>query len=317
MQNFGIVQQGSTVRIMFVTRDGSGGAVAPSSAFGNEDIEIYKDGGATQRASDAGITMTSPFDTVTGLHLLAIDLSDNTDPGFYSAGSTYHVTIQPDETVDSQTVVEVLAMFHIESDSQKAQRTLGEKAYVTEVLATQTGVSDGTKLNLSAQIDAQVPNDVLIGTVWLVRDETDGRAEEVVVTDYAATGTLATVARLGDGGALSFTPVAGDQAWRVGVVDRTYTASAADLAIVDANVDTIVSPYITGTVGATSLGATSCSSDLTAYADSELVGRTIVFTGGTAAGQAGRIVSYTATNGVVGFTTITTAPLENDTFVIV
>ena len=261
--------------------------------------------------------MTSPFDTVTGLHLLAIDLSDNTDPGFYSAGSTYHVTIQPDETVDSQTVVEVLAMFHIESDSQKAQRTLGEKAYVTEVLATQTGVSDGTKLNLSAQIDAQVPNDVLIGTVWLVRDETDGRTEEVVVTDYAATGTLATVARLGDGGALSFTPVAGDQAWRVGVVDRTYTASAADLAIVDANVDTIVSPYITGTVGATSLGATSCSSDLTAYADSELVGRTIVFTGGTAAGQAGRIVSYTATNGVVGFTTITTAPLENDTFVIV
>ena len=74
MQDIGVVQQDSTVRIMFVTRDGSGGAVAPSTAFENADVEIYKDGSATQRSSDAGITMTSPFDTVTGLHLLAICL---------------------------------------------------------------------------------------------------------------------------------------------------------------------------------------------------------------------------------------------------
>lgn len=318
MQDIGVVQQDSTVRIMFVTRNGSGAAVAPSTAFENADIEIYKDGSAIQRASDVGITMTSPFDTVTGLHLVAIDLSDNTDPGFWAAGSNYHVTIQPDETVDSQTVVEVLAQFTIETDSQKALRTLNTYAYVSDVLGTQTGVSDGSNVNLSAQVDAQVPDDVLIGTVWMIRDATDGRTEEFVVTDYVSTGTLATVARLGDGANLSFTPAAGDLCWRVGVVDRAYTASAAALATVDANVDTLVSPYITGSVtGGIPGTSASGDTDLTGYLDDELIGRTIVFTGGTASGQAARIRDYTSTGGRVSYTTIITAPAVSDTFVIV
>jgi hypothetical protein len=244
MQDIGVVQQDSTVRIMFVTRNGSGAAVAPSTAFENDDIDIYKDGSATKKTTVNGITMTSPFGAVTGLHLFEIDTSvDTGDVGFWAAGSNYHVVITPDETVDSQIVVEVLAQFTIETDSQKALRTLNTYAYVSDVLGTQTGVSDGSNVNLSAQVDAQVPDDVLIGTVWMIRDATDGRTEEFVVTDYVSTGTLATVARLGDGANLSFTPAAGDLCWRVGVVDRAYTASAAALATVDANVDTLVRHY--------------------------------------------------------------------------
>lgn len=108
----------STYRIYFTSSDASGGAIAPSDAFEAADIRIYKDGSATQRSSTAGWTMTSPFDSVTGLHLIEIDLSDNTDAGFYEAGSDYVVVLSPDtETVDGQTVVSVLGQFRIEAPS--------------------------------------------------------------------------------------------------------------------------------------------------------------------------------------------------------
>lgn len=104
---------GSTIYVYFSTNSGAGGAVAPSDAFENSDVRIYKDGSATQRASVSGVTMTSPFDSVIGLHLLAIDLSDNDDPGFYAAGSHYTVVLAPDETVDGEAVVAVIARFSI------------------------------------------------------------------------------------------------------------------------------------------------------------------------------------------------------------
>jgi hypothetical protein len=113
MEHYGQVDASSTLRIFFTTHDTDGAAVAPSSAFEAADVRIYKDGSATQRSSEAGYTMTSPFDTVTGLHLLSVDLSDNTDAGFYAAGSQYSVILVPDETVDAFAVVRVLADFRI------------------------------------------------------------------------------------------------------------------------------------------------------------------------------------------------------------
>lgn len=104
----------STVRILFTTHDKEGGAVAPSTAFETADVRLYKDGSATERSSQAGWTMTSPFDSITGLHQLAIDLSDNTDAGFYAAGSHYKAVLAPnDETVDSKTPLRVIAEFDI------------------------------------------------------------------------------------------------------------------------------------------------------------------------------------------------------------
>lgn len=105
---------GSTVRIKFTTHETAGGPVAPSSAFEAADLIIYKDGSATQRTSANGITMTSPFDSIVGLHHVDIDLSDDTDAGFYAAGSDYQVVLSADETVDSVAVLKVLAYFSIE-----------------------------------------------------------------------------------------------------------------------------------------------------------------------------------------------------------
>jgi len=106
---------GATVRIWFTTHDTDGAAVAPSSAFEAADVDIYKDGSATPRASTSGLTMTSPLNATTGLHRLDIDLSDNDDAGFWAAGSDYGVALTPDETVDAFTVVRVIATFSIQN----------------------------------------------------------------------------------------------------------------------------------------------------------------------------------------------------------
>src|SRR5688572_19915192 len=114
MLNLGFKAVGSTVRVPFTTHAAAGGNVAPSSAFEAADIRIYKNGSATQRSSSAGITMTSPFDSLTGAHRVDIDLSDDTDAGFYVADAFYEVWLCPDETVDGQTITaKILAVFSI------------------------------------------------------------------------------------------------------------------------------------------------------------------------------------------------------------
>lgn len=104
---------GTTYNKIFTTNSAAGAAVAPSGAFGTDDIVIYKDNSATQRSSTSGWTVTSPFDSVTGQHLFSADLSDNTDAGFYALGHKYTVMLVPNETVDSQTVVSKIGEFII------------------------------------------------------------------------------------------------------------------------------------------------------------------------------------------------------------
>jgi len=67
------------------------------------DIHIHKDGAVAQRTSSAGVTVTIDFDSVTGNHLILIDLSDNTHAGFYAVGSRYQVRIEG-TTVDGGTI---------------------------------------------------------------------------------------------------------------------------------------------------------------------------------------------------------------------
>ncbi len=86
---------------------GTTGASITASGLAVTDIEIYKDGSTTQRASDNGYSLLDTdgidFDGSTGLQAIGIDLSDNSDSGFYAAGSQYWIHINA-FTVDSQTV---------------------------------------------------------------------------------------------------------------------------------------------------------------------------------------------------------------------
>lgn len=112
------VEEGDVLPVFFDTFEGSTGASVTLSGLAVTDIEIYKDGSATQRASDAGYTLLDTdgidFDGITGIHGFSIDLSNNTDAGFYVVGSWYHVVVSS-ITVDGQTVNFVAAAFRIVS----------------------------------------------------------------------------------------------------------------------------------------------------------------------------------------------------------
>lgn len=110
------VPAGDVLPILFDTFDGGTGASITMSGLAVTDIEIYKDGGVTQRASDAGYTLLDTdgidFDGLTGIHGFSIDTGDNTDAGFYTVGAWFHVVVSA-ITVDAQTVSFIAAAFRI------------------------------------------------------------------------------------------------------------------------------------------------------------------------------------------------------------
>ena len=115
MIDFGTVRPGSTLDIPFATYNSSGASVT-LTGLAVTDIEIYKNGSTTQRASDTGYSLLdtdgTDFDSVTGLHAFSIDLSSNADSGFFVAGGRYWVVVSA-VTVDSQTVSFIAATFRI------------------------------------------------------------------------------------------------------------------------------------------------------------------------------------------------------------
>lgn len=151
--NLGFYNTSSTrthVRFQFSTHDSTGANVAPSSAFEAADIRIYRaaDGAAfsaTERASSSGITMTSPFDTLTGVHDVDIDLTDNTDAGFYASGYFYSVVLSPDETIDGQTITGIiLAEFEIGVNPVNVTQIVGSATPATNLSASTSQIVIGT-----------------------------------------------------------------------------------------------------------------------------------------------------------------------------
>lgn len=112
----------TAVTCMFTTHAATGVPVAPSSAFEAADIKIYKNGNAAEKTTTNGVTMTSPFDSITGLHCVTIDISNDAgDSGFWTAGAVYALVLSPDETVDSIAVVKVIGQFGIELKGSAVQ----------------------------------------------------------------------------------------------------------------------------------------------------------------------------------------------------
>lgn len=111
-----IVRPGSTIYCYFDTFKGSDGSSLTMSGLALGDIQVYKDGSVTQRASTAGMTLLDTdgidFDAVTGIHGFKIDLSDDTTADFWKAGSHYVVVVSS-ITVDAVTVNFVAKEFRI------------------------------------------------------------------------------------------------------------------------------------------------------------------------------------------------------------
>ena len=97
---------GDTIYFFFDTYDSNGASVT-ITGLAVTDIEIYKNGSTTTRASDNGYTLLDTdgidFASTTGLHGFSIDTSNNSDAGFWADGNQYLVNVNA-ITCDSQTV---------------------------------------------------------------------------------------------------------------------------------------------------------------------------------------------------------------------
>lgn len=107
MNYLGDFATGSTVYIYFNAYNAAGASVT-ITGLATSDILVYKNGSTTQRSSTSGFTLLDTdgidFDGVTGVHGFSIDMSDNTDAGFWAAGNDYTIVLNS-VTIDSQTVV--------------------------------------------------------------------------------------------------------------------------------------------------------------------------------------------------------------------
>lgn len=125
--HLGYITAGTTLYIPFHTFDSNGASIT-LTGLAVTDIEIYKNGSTTQRSSDAGYTLLDTdgidFDGLTGIHGFSIDLADNTDAGFYAAGSFYWVVVSA-VTVDTRTVSFVAATFFIGPVAANVTQLLG------------------------------------------------------------------------------------------------------------------------------------------------------------------------------------------------
>jgi hypothetical protein len=128
-------------------------------------------------------------------------------------------------------------------------------------------------------------------------------------TKYEALATGVGVEFVGgatSGSAVSYTNTSGD------LITGALVAANFAASSLDGKGDwarSVIAGAATGTPTTTSM-----DTDLTGYADSELVDRLITFNGGTADGQQAIITGYTSTSGVITFAALTTAPVSGDTF---
>ncbi len=140
---------GDLLPIFFDTFDGGTGASITMTGLAVTDIEIYKDGSATTRASDNGYVLLDTdgidFDSKTGIHGISINLGDNSDSGFFAVGSWYTVVIST-VTVDGQTVSFVAASFRILSATRGMAGTALPDAAADAALGLP--ISDGGGLDL-------------------------------------------------------------------------------------------------------------------------------------------------------------------------
>lgn len=127
MYNAGDVAAGSTVQIPFSTNAVAGESVTIAT---NGNIRIYKGSSTTERSSSSGVTFSEDFDSMTGAHMVAIDLSDNDDAGFYAAGNNYFVVLQG-ATIDGKAINSWIGAFSIENRSALRPTTAGRTLDVT------------------------------------------------------------------------------------------------------------------------------------------------------------------------------------------
>lgn len=177
------VVEGDTLPVLFHTFDSNDPSASVTlTGLAVTDIEIYKDGSVTQRASDSGYALLDTdgidFDGITGIHGFSIDLSDDTASGFFEVGPWYHVVVSS-VTVDAATVNFIACAFRIVS----ATRGMAGTALPAAAADAAGGlpISDAGGLDLDT-VGSNVA--AILDDTDLIDDGTSGLAK--IATDVAA-----------------------------------------------------------------------------------------------------------------------------------
>jgi hypothetical protein len=303
MINFGNVPAGSVLPIPFASYAASTGASATLSGLAVTDIEVYKGTSMTQRASDNGYALIDTdgidIDGITGINGFSIDTGDNSDAGFYAVGSFFTVVVSA-VTIDSQTVNFIAATFRLVAAENTAGlpavdaariagavQTAGNIGELANRLATMIEAAAGSPNEFRFTADALVRAAAVLG---LTAGNLDAQLASLSGRLPALVGGLVpvdVVAISGDATAANnletaLDDTAGAVPW-LGIVDQGQAQSATS----------------------TTLRLRAAA----AFANDELVGATVVITGGSAGvGQARTITDYDSSTDTATVDAWTTAP---------
>ena len=164
MINFGDVPIGTVLPVMFSSYDANGASVA-LSGLAVTDIEIYKGTSMTQRSSDAGYALLDTdgidIDGIVGANAFSIDTGDNTDAGFYAAGSYYFVWVAS-VTIAGQTVNVCVAWFRaVPAESSAGVRKVDVSHFGGTAGTFAAGLPDANAASLKTQAKADVNAEVV------------------------------------------------------------------------------------------------------------------------------------------------------------
>ena len=300
----------STLRYFYAS-NAAGGASAARTTAGA--YRVYKNISTTERTSSAGITDFSGFDSVTGLNAVTIDLSNNTDAGFYAAANDY-VVVLVGAVVDGQTVNVPLFQFSI-----------ANRAPTVTVSSMAAGVITNTSIANNA-IVLRLANDAIASNARFTTFDTfagypllstnTNHLAQVNANNHIAANVHQFQNNV-------ITNTATDATFLAEVADAVWDEIASGHTIADSFghlLDQLAAVYtgITGTVtNAVNATFSSFSTSLTAT-DDTYDEQTIVFTTGNCAGQSVPVTEYLQTNGFI--TTedpFTSEPQPGDVFSII
>ena len=313
--HLGNVPANSTLYIPFASYGKTNGESITLTGLAVTDIEIYKNGSVTQRASDAGYALLDTdgidFDGLTGIHGFSVDLSDNTDASFYTVGSFYWVVVSS-VTIDSQTVNFIAATFRIvAAESIAGKPKVDVDAWLGTAAATPTvaGVPevDVTHIAGSTTDVSTIPASVaaiLVDTGTTL----DGKID--AIDNFIDTEIADIQARL----PAALTAGGNMKADVLAISGSTAAADTLELSTEAICTGTCDTGGSTTSVIASALSPASAVND-------QFNGRIIIFNSDTTTAalrnQATDITDFVHATQTFTVTALTTAPASGDTFIIV
>lgn len=178
MQYLGDYAEDATLNFKFSTHKADG---TPIALAGSPAVSVYKGSGTTQ--STAGVTLTTDFDSVTGLNNVLIDLSAD---AFYAVANDYQVVITTG-TVDSVSVVgTVLAHFSIENRYELQTGDVYPVVAKETTLATVAGYLDTEIADIKAKTDLIPASPAAVGSAMTLTSDYPLKTDLATKAEIAA-----------------------------------------------------------------------------------------------------------------------------------